>query len=92
MKALLICRAAEGVDPTVQFAPYLADERAALLALSNSGTLLEAYTPGGPGAVLILNVARLADAETIAAELPLRAANLITVEVVALTPMPLTDS
>lgn len=89
MKVLLICRVAPGVDAASQFGPHLAAERDGLVQLKSSGVLLEAYTPGGPGAVLIVDVTDRGHAEQIAAALPLRQAQLIEVELINLTTLDL---
>ncbi len=54
MKRLVICRPAAGVDPD-QIAPHAAEAMTALRELKAHGPLLEAYSPGGPGAILIVD-------------------------------------
>jgi hypothetical protein len=53
MKVLVICRPRAGVAPA-EIAAHAAAEMAALGQLKADGVLLEAYSPGGPGAVLIM--------------------------------------
>ena len=52
------------------------------------GTLTEAYSPGGPGAVLIFEAATREAAEALAASLPLALAGLIDTDVIELHPFP----
>jgi hypothetical protein len=87
IKILVLCRPAAGVDPATAFPPHLPAERDALRELRERGVLTEAYSPGGPGAILILTVPDLAAAHAIAQELPLAAAALIDVELIPLQPI-----
>lgn len=89
MRFIALCRPADGVDPQTEFAPYLAAERVALRQLRNAGVLLEAYSPGTPGAVLILEADDLTDADMRLRTLPLRTSGLLTVEVLPIEPMDL---
>lgn len=89
MRVLAICRVAAGIDASTLFPAHLPAERAALLRLTEAGQLLEAYAPDGPGAVLIVEVADLTQAHELTAHLPLSAARLIDVELIALTPLSL---
>ena len=84
MQILVLCRARPGVDRD-QIAPYAAGEMAALRSLKAVGVLLEAYSPGGPGAVLIFDGERPAVEEAVAS-LPLMHAGLIDVELIELHP------
>jgi hypothetical protein len=84
MKVLVLCRPRPGVDRD-QIAPHAADEMAALRSLKAAGTLLEAYSPGGPGAVLIFDGERPA-VEAAVASLPLMHAGLIDAELIELHP------
>jgi hypothetical protein len=88
MNFLLLCRPAPGIDATIAFRPHLADELEALRALRDQGILSSAYTPDGPGAVLLIDVPTAADAESVAAALPMRIAGLIDVDVITLRPVP----
>ena len=54
MKLLVICRPRPGVGRD-QIAEHAAAEFAALKRLKAEGQLLEAYSPGGPGAILLLD-------------------------------------
>jgi len=86
MKVLAICRPRAGTEPT-ELARHVADEVDHLERLRAGGTLLEAYRPGGPGAVLILEAADLRDAQSAVDDLPLAAAGLIDVELIVLHPL-----
>jgi muconolactone delta-isomerase len=69
MKTLVICRPAAGVGRE-QIAPHAADELATLREFKARGALLEAYSPGGPGAVLIFDTDP-AELDELLASLPL---------------------
>jgi hypothetical protein len=83
MKTLAICRVAAGVDPTAQIAPHAGEELAALRALREQGALLEAHSPGRPGAILIFAGDEQAAARALD-ELPLYRAQLLEVELIEL--------
>ncbi len=50
----MICRPRSGIDVRREIGGRAGEEMAALRELRDEGLLLEAYSPGGPGAVLIL--------------------------------------
>lgn len=85
---LAICRPAEGADPA-EFQRLLPAEAAALRELKSSGALAGAWSPGRPGAVLMLNVADEAEAARLTADLPLARAGLISTELVPMRPLSL---
>ena len=85
MKILVICRPREGVDPRTEVAPRAADEMTALRRLRDDGVLLEAYSPGGPGAILIFEGAR-DEIERALQTLPLVRARVISTELIELHP------
>ncbi len=60
---------------------------AALRQLKAEGTLVEAYSPGGPGAVLIFEGDREA-VEAVVSVLPLVMAKLVDTEIIDLQPLP----
>lgn len=68
-------------------AAHRAAEMAALRQLKAEGTLAEAYSPGGPGAVLIFDADKGA-VEGVVSALPLVLAKLIDTEIMALQPLP----
>jgi hypothetical protein len=86
MKVLVICRTRPGVTPA-DMGPHYALEARELRELRESGTLLEAFSPGGPGAVLVLETSGATHAAEIAEALPLYRANLITTEIIELHPL-----
>ena len=86
MKVLVICRTRPGVTPA-DIGPHYASEARELRALQDSGTLLEAFSPGGPGAVLLMETSGATHAAEIAETLPLHRANLITTEIIELHPL-----
>jgi len=83
---LVICRRTPD-GATGAFAALAADEGAVLRKLQDNGILTEAWSPGGPGAILMLDLPDQAAAERITSEFPLAAAGLITTEVIPLHPL-----
>jgi hypothetical protein len=75
------------VDPAREIAPHAAAEMAVLKRLQGNGSLVEAYSPGGPGAVLIFDDANGPIGEALAA-LPLVRRGLIDTEIITLHPFP----
>lgn len=88
MLMLVVCRPVEGADQA-EFRRLVPAETAALRALKGSGVLSGAWSPGRPGAVLMLDVPSEAEAARLNAGLPLVQAGLITTEIIALHPMDL---
>lgn len=86
MRILVVCRPVPNYDQRA-FGGLVPAEGVALRELKERGVLANAWTPGRPGAVLLLEVDTEADAAAIAATLPLAAAGLITTEVIPLHPM-----
>jgi len=86
MKVLAVGRPLPGVDAAAEI-PRLADaELTELWRLYAEGTVREMYSPGGPGAVLILETSDLARAEQALAGLPLVAEHVIAFELTELRP------
>ena len=83
MQFLVICRPAEGGDQG-EFRRLLPAETAALREQKASGALTGAWTPGRPGAVLMLEVPDEDAAARIVATFPLVQAGLITTEIIPL--------
>ncbi len=83
MKILAICSPRDQ-SPREQFAALVPEEVEALRRLKSQGILLEAWSPGGPGAVLIIEASSQSEAESMVAQLPLAAAGLIEID---LTPL-----
>jgi hypothetical protein len=86
MKTLVICRPRPGVTAP-DIAGHRAAEMAALRQLKAEGTLVQAYSPGGPGAVLIFEGDREA-VEAVVSVLPLVMAKLLDTEIIDLQPLP----
>jgi Muconolactone delta-isomerase len=85
---LVICRPAEGGDPE-DFKRLVPFETEVLRELKAGGTLVDAWSPGHPGAVLVLETADADQAARIVAELPLLQADLIATEIIPLYPIDL---
>jgi len=83
MKYLAVCRPREDAAMD-RFSALVPDEAADLRRLKSEGVLVEAWSPGGPGAVLIFDVASESDAAGILTRLPLSVAGLLDFE---LTPL-----
>ena len=83
---MVICRPSPAADPA-EFARCLPDEAAVLRLHKATGVLLDVWSPGGPGAVLMLEVASAASAADFAAALPLSVAGLVTPEIIELHPV-----
>ena len=88
MRVLVICRDIPGGDQD-EFRRLVPEETAALRELKAKGLLLEAWSPGHPGAVLLFDVADEAAAASLVAAFPLVQAGLITTEIVPLHPIDL---
>lgn len=85
MKLLAIGRPREGAD-TSQIGRCVRDEMSALWRLYRDGVVREMYSPGGPGAVLVLETAARHDAEAALAGLPLAAGGIIGFELIEMRP------
>ncbi len=86
MKVLAICRPRPGTD-TSEMIKHIAKEAKTLEDWRDTAILLEAYSPGGPGAILILEVSDLGKAQSLLARLPLCEAGLIETELIGLRPL-----
>jgi hypothetical protein len=88
MMALVIGRPVPGADQA-SFASLVPAESATLRRLKAQGLVTQAWSPGGPGAVLMLDVRDEDEAAGITARRPLAAAGLITSEILPLHPLTL---
>ncbi len=88
MQFLVICHPAAGGDPD-EFSRLVPLETEAMREQKARGTLTGAWSPGHPGAVLMLKVADAEAAAGILAGFPLVEAGLITTEVIPLHPVDL---
>jgi hypothetical protein len=85
MRLLAIGRPRGGADVR-QIAHYAREEMRALWQLYRDGVVREMYSPGRPGAVLVLETAARKDAEAVLAGLPLAAAGVISFDLIELHP------
>jgi muconolactone delta-isomerase len=88
MQFLVICRPAEAADPA-EFKRLVPAETAALRDLKAAGTLTAAWSPGRPGAILLLEAPAPDEAARLVATLPLAQSALITTELIPLHPLDL---
>jgi len=88
MRFLVICRPADGGDQD-EFRRLVPAETAELRELKARGVLTEAWSPGRPGAVLLLDAADEAAVASLVAAFPLVRAGLITTETLPLHPIEL---
>jgi hypothetical protein len=88
MLVLVICRPVPDADQA-RFGQLLTAELAALRDLKAAASLTDAWSPGRPGAVLMLEAAGVPEAARLAANLPLAAAGLISTEIIPLHPLEL---
>jgi hypothetical protein len=68
-------------------ASHIRGEAEVLKGWRDTGTLLEAYSPGGPGAVLVLDLPDVEHAGNLLKTLPLCQAGLIQPELIGLHPL-----
>lgn len=83
MKFLVIC-SPHDASVTDRLAALVPEEAESLRLLRSQGILVEAWSPGGPGAVLIIEAPSGSEAEGIVTRLPLSVAGLIDFD---LTPL-----
>jgi muconolactone delta-isomerase len=86
VKVLAICRPLAESDPQTM-STHLAEEAETLKEWRSRGSLVEAYSPGGPGAILVLEAPGVSEAASLVAGLPLCKAGLIQTEVIGLHPL-----
>lgn len=86
MKALAVGRPTNAEDARRAIAPFARAELEALWRLYASGTVREMYSPGGPGAVLVLDTESLDSAHEALAVLRLVANGIIRFELTLLLP------
>jgi hypothetical protein len=86
MKLLAIMRAPDGADVRPAIARHARGELEALWRLYRDGVVREMYSPGAPGAVLILEAASAAQASATLSELPLLSEGIMTLEMIELRP------
>lgn len=86
MKLLAIARGRQDVDVRREVARHARDELRSLWRLYCDGVVREAYSPGGPGAVLILEAPSPQEAASALAGLPLVAGDVMEFEIIELLP------
>jgi hypothetical protein len=86
VKLLAIGRPQPGVETRTAIARHAEDELRTLWEFYGSGFVREMHSPGGPGAVLILEAASLKAGQQRLGELPLVANGIIEFEVIELQP------
>jgi hypothetical protein len=86
MKLLAVGRPRPGLDARTAIAPHAREELRKLWALYRDGVVREMYSPGGPGAVLILEAASPEAARETLSTLPLVANQIIDFDVIELHP------
>ncbi|MBV9196927.1 MAG: hypothetical protein JO168_22545 [Solirubrobacterales bacterium] len=86
MKLLAIGRPRANIDARSAIAHHAQTELRALWSLYAEGFVRELYSPGGPGAVLVIEADSLEVADQKLAELPLAANQIIDFELIELRP------
>jgi len=79
-------RPRDGVDAQGEIAPHAESELRALWELYRDGAVREMYSPGSPGAVLIVESDSVVTAQRVLAQLPLIANEIMTLELIELHP------
>jgi hypothetical protein len=86
VKFLAIMRPREGLDVRSEVASHARAELRALWELYARGLVREMYSPGVPGAVLVLEASSTEEASRMLAELPLLAGGIMSLELTELRP------
>lgn len=86
MKLLAIMRPAAGTDVREALLARARVELAGLWTLYGDGVVREMYSPGGPGAVLVLEAASVEEARQRLGELPLLRDQVMELELMELHP------
>ena len=86
MKLLAIMRPTERADVRAEIMRHADAELRAVWKLYRRGIVREMYSPGTPGAVLVLESDSVHDAERTLSELPLLANGVMALEVIELRP------
>jgi hypothetical protein len=85
VKILAVGRPRDGLDPG-ELARLAREEMHALWELYRKGTVREMYSPGSPGAILVLETSSHREADDALAGLPLVESGLVGFEVTELQP------
>ena len=86
MKLLAILRPADGGDVRAAIAARAQQELGVLWNRYREGLVREIYSPGGPGAVLIVEAGSRDSAHSALGELPLLADKIMSLELIELHP------
>lgn len=86
MKLLAILRPPPGRDVRPAIAAHASEELRALWQLYRDGEVREMYSPGGAGAILVLEAPSLAVARSSLGQLPLLADEVMALELIELHP------
>ena len=86
MKLLAIMRPRDGVDVAAALAPRAESELRELWTLYMGDAVREMYSPGGPGAVLVLESESVEQARRTLSKLPLVADEIMSLELIELRP------
>jgi hypothetical protein len=86
LKLLAIMRPRDGVDVRAEVPRHAHTELRALWQLYRDGVVREMYSPGGPGAILLLETESVQTAERLLGALPLISSGVMALEVTQLRP------
>ena len=84
MKLLAIIRPRDGVDVRTGVVRHAEAELRAVWGLYRDGFVREMYSPGGPGALLVLEASSVEEAHQLLSSLPLLANQITAVELIEL--------
>jgi hypothetical protein len=84
-------RPRDGIDVRAEVATHADAELRALWQLYRDGVVREMYSPGGPGAILVLESESVQEADRLVSELPLISAGVMALEVSELRPFAAID-
>jgi hypothetical protein len=86
MKILATLRSPDGIDPRDAVIKHAHEELQALWDMYRTGLVREMYSPGGLGAILVLEAQSLDDAAKRLADLPLLRNQIMRLELTELQP------
>jgi hypothetical protein len=86
MKLLAIMRPPDGIDVRTDLARHGEAELRAVWGLYRDGIVREMYSPGGPGALLVIEAGSVEEAQRALSPLPLVANEIMTLELIELRP------
>ncbi len=86
MKLLAIMRPRDGVDVRTGVVRHAEEELRALWRLYRDGLVREMYSPGGPGALLVIEASSVEEAHRVLSTLPLLANEIVALELIQLLP------